>query len=239
MLWSVMLAHDASPGSDRFSGRRRFKVRVVGHGQHHLPILSSLFCTHMRGDKFVSLTLDSICDVLKLKMRYTALAPQSDDLQPRGSYTRLCITIGTIIFTLTGLALFSSYTFYEVLQNHLCTTPYFQITNFQPTQDYQTLSEHDDGRWAQLIPANGGFQIQPMHENNSYRLGIGMFHELHCLRMLRNRLQSLTQRVELLSNVTDPDYPSYVREPIDSVHVLHCLDYLRQVSSQDSIYCHV
>lgn len=188
-------------------------------------------CSARTGDGFwCCLGLSSSYETPKLTMRYMPLAPGPDEIRPRRSPTCLFISMSLAAFILTGLVLFFKDTIYKGFQDHVCSSPYTQMTNFEDTQAFQTLSQDNDGLWAQLIPSNGGFHFQTLHGNDSYRLGIAMFHELHCLRMLRNRLQSLTQRVELLSNVTDPDYPGYVKKPIDSVHVLHCLDYLRQVS---------
>jgi hypothetical protein len=120
----------------------------------------------------------------------------------------------------------------DTLQQNLCTTPHIYTTTFEPDLTYQTISHSNDEAWNAMFPHNGGFRYQAPanHGHEKTKFGIGMFHELHCVWTLRERIQSLTARLELLSNVTDPSVSPYaIDEPVDSVHVLHCLDYLRQV----------
>lgn len=49
-------------------------------------------------------------------------------------------------------------------------------------------------------------------------------HQLHCLQMFRNDMRELMARIDGRSDGKD-----HTLYEFDSVHTLHCLDYLRQV----------
>jgi hypothetical protein len=96
-------------------------------------------------------------------------------------------------------------------------------TIFEEHYEYQTWDPSADHLWDALITPNGGFIID---ENNgeTQLYGIAMFHQLHCVQMIRNDFQELYARLDGRS-----DGINNVLHMIDGPHLLHCLDYLRQV----------
>ena len=92
--------------------------------------------------------------------------------------------VGFLIGTLSTLAILSlSYLFFsQHLSSALCVTPYTQQVDFVPHPEYSNLSSQYDKLWDEILPANGGFLADT-------KFGITMFHQLHCLQLLRICLQ--------------------------------------------------
>lgn len=109
---------------------------------------------------------------------------------------------------------------------------------FSEHENYQNLSHVYDSLWKQLLAPNGGFLIRT-DGNQQHRYGISMYHQLHCLQMIRTAIQDL-QGVEPVSG-SKHDSNSHMQHHKDQGpatnahpgpdHYLHCLDYLRQVST--------
>lgn len=107
---------------------------------------------------------------------------------------------------------------------------------FSRHDEYHDFSHDRDGLWDELRPSNGGF--------NKDGDGIAFFHQLHCLQMIREQMQSLL--ISSGNYVTSKDDVEIRRLPVphqDGMgkrspvflpkrHVAHCFDYLRQVSSK-------
>lgn len=111
------------------------------------------------------------------------------------------------------------------LQSSKCSTFNSTETIFSEHHEYQNWSKAADHLWDQVIPSNGGFFIdESIPETSLY--GLAMFHQLHCVQMIRNDFQELYARLDGRS-----DGDSNVLYHLDESHLLHCLDYLRQVST--------
>lgn len=106
------------------------------------------------------------------------------------------------------------------LASNLCVTPYTQQIDFTPHPGFANLSFKYDSLWDQILSANGGFLADTI-------FGITMFHQLHCLQLLRIGLQQAHHENEG-DAVTDSLGHDMHANP---EHYLHCLDYLRQVQS--------
>lgn len=78
-----------------------------------------------------------------------------------------------------------------------------------------------------MVP-NGGFFYERGKTGSLEAYGISMFHQLHCLAMIRVALQEhdVHKRVDI-SNFQEAR--SGQQDHIDMTHVTHCLDYIRQV----------
>ncbi|CAG8959441.1 hypothetical protein HYFRA_00001339 [Hymenoscyphus fraxineus] len=76
----------------------------------------------------------------------------------------------------------------------------------------------NDTNWKELLSAGEGF-LQVQNENGrKVKMGVSMFHQLHCLVMLR----------DLLLNPTMAHASPTGDWPDDNLHWLHCFDYLAQ-----------
>lgn len=92
--------------------------------------------------------------------------------------------------------------------------------------EYYDLSDAGDGNWTRLLPPNGGFVVEKTAAGDYEMAGVTMFHQLHCLAMIRAAIQDLRsgtghQHVDEESGRRGP-HP-------DQEHWIHCLDYLMQV----------
>jgi hypothetical protein len=96
-----------------------------------------------------------------------------------------------------------------------------------------SITPSTDHYWTDLLPPNGGF-IHIKEENTGNRTvrGVSMFHQLHCLQMIRMAFQDL---LGVGSEGMDMDKRHGKAklgegEGVTELHWTHCLDYLRQVS---------
>ncbi|KAL3422013.1 hypothetical protein PVAG01_06169 [Phlyctema vagabunda] len=96
-------------------------------------------------------------------------------------------------------------------------------TIFQEEKSYQTFDSSADNLWRDLVTPNGGFFFDETRTDSKV-YGIAMFHQLHCVQMFRQDFQELYARLDGRS-----DGKLNVLHHIDEKHLLHCLDYLRQV----------
>ncbi|KAK5108180.1 hypothetical protein LTR62_008711 [Meristemomyces frigidus] len=101
-----------------------------------------------------------------------------------------------------------------------CTCPpadaHRRTVNFTRREDFWDLSTKGDELWSNIIPDNGGFVFHRVHDKLGYKTGISMFHQLHCLQMIRMAIQKLQN-----GTVESGDMHS-------QTHWVHCLDYLVQ-----------
>lgn len=142
------------------------------------------------------------------------------------SYTPKVFLPGILTGALTTLTLFLFA--YPLLNQHvlsprLCVTPYTQQITFSPHPEYANLSHTYDQLWEDVLPSNGGFVKDTLTGGS---LGITMFHQLHCLQLLRIGLQSAHEGDTTGKVMDHAGHNMHA----NSQHYLHCLGYLRQVS---------
>lgn len=86
-------------------------------------------------------------------------------------------TLGTLTIVILSYLVFS-----QQLSASLCVTPYKQQVDFVSHPEYSNLSSQHDKLWDEILPSNGGFLADSKY-------GVTMFHQLHCLQLLRIGLQ--------------------------------------------------
>jgi Domain of unknown function (DUF3328). len=82
-----------------------------------------------------------------------------------------------------------------------------------------------DPSWSQLLTHGGGFLHVQESDGEVHGYGVSMFHQLHCLMMIRDML--LGKPMSHAHEASDWSN--------DSMHWLHCLDYLAQVSIMNTV----
>lgn len=135
-------------------------------------------------------------------------------------------TLCTLSLVLLTYFLFAS----PLLSASLCVTPYHKQTTFSAHPEFANLSHKYDALWEGVLPSNGGFLNHIGPDGTQVGEGITMFHQLHCLQLLRIGLQQKHSNGEEAVPVVDGHGHSV---HANSEHYLHCLDYLRQVSRFD------
>ncbi|KAK4498486.1 hypothetical protein PRZ48_011144 [Zasmidium cellare] len=104
---------------------------------------------------------------------------------------------------------------------------------FTPDERFSVSSMGDHNPWDELIPKGKGFvrvpkdKTQGLGETHLLHNGDGeyclsVFHQLHCVAMLRNALNSMRSEGKIMTHDAGDDD----QDPL--VHVDHCIDYLRQ-----------
>lgn len=112
-----------------------------------------------------------------------------------------------------------------------------RTVNFTEHIKYKSLNRDFDVVWDQLLPSNGGFIMFRDQDNKKHKYGMSMFHQLHCLSMLRMAMQEFDNAANGAATATPaPEHHHHQRrdqqgsqETPDAPHWLHCFDYLRQV----------
>ncbi|PVH78109.1 hypothetical protein DL98DRAFT_590633 [Cadophora sp. DSE1049] len=100
-------------------------------------------------------------------------------------------------------------------------------TPFKANLTYQSLDPSTDDQWTQLVTPNGGFILEKSGDDWQV-YGVGMFHQLHCLQIIRNHIQELYSKLDarhgggMKRGVVHGHH-------LDLGHTLHCMDYFRQV----------
>lgn len=110
-------------------------------------------------------------------------------------------------------------------------------TVFREHAEYKDLSHTYDHFWNSLFPPNGGYIEAKGDDQSRHDYGISMYHQLHCLQMIRSAIQDLQSQVEGGSAMEHGDSNMAHSHPrngashshLESHHWLHCFDYLRQV----------
>jgi hypothetical protein len=69
---------------------------------------------------------------------------------------------------------------------------YNKVFAFTAHAEYRNLSHEFDSLWEDLITPNGGFLSQKDGGDEANHYGISMFHQLHCLAIIRSALQQAT-----------------------------------------------
>ena len=107
--------------------------------------------------------------------------------------------------------------------------------------EYFDFSPTGDKVWEDIIPLNGG-GIPVFKPNDSLHVyGVSMFHQLHCLGMIRGAIQKLqmsqgdvAQLAESGNQVLGRSKEAENEEEMQH-HWVHCLDYIMQVRSLGTI----
>ncbi|KAI1370369.1 hypothetical protein F4677DRAFT_465506 [Hypoxylon crocopeplum] len=88
--------------------------------------------------------------------------------------------------------------------------------------------------WDSLLPPNGGFLIVEEKDHEIGKYGVSMFHQLHCLSMIRSMVLGGEMHMDHIQ-----DESHGVKESAkDRDHYLHCFDYIVQAilcSADDSL----
>ncbi|KAI5203521.1 hypothetical protein AUEXF2481DRAFT_1553 [Aureobasidium subglaciale EXF-2481] len=107
----------------------------------------------------------------------------------------------------------------------------FHSVTFQEQVEYWDSGAAGDASWESLIPENQGLMFEKDEKGIARYSGFSMFHQLHCLSLLRDEL------IKAYGNKTasTPDEGHHhIRAlhggytDLTKVHWYHCLDYLRQ-----------
>lgn len=105
--------------------------------------------------------------------------------------------------------------------------PVYTDRTFEPISDLKSFTSLDvavkDKSWEQIT--QGGFLHVRDGSDEIQGYGVSMFHQIHCLNMIRNML--LDQPMSHAHEASDWTE--------DKMHWLHCLDYLAQVSTLESM----
>ena len=135
--------------------------------------------------------------------------------------TAIFLLLSTLIILLTSNNPLPTLT--HQLQHHVCPAPTPPITRkFHSLTPSSTTSTP----WESLLlPPNGGMLKVRTRNNTITDYGISMFHQLHCLTVLRGLIFPETSQHHGLS--TSPSHSGDDHE--DAVHWAHCFDYIAQV----------
>ena len=142
------------------------------------------------------------------------------------------------LFTFVGILASLSSHFHElkgsyILHQHYESDP--SQTEHGPTKrsvefvqqdQFWDMGQQGDDAWAGILPANGGFLRYRLDNGTSHFSGVTMFHQLHCLQILRSTLVALEQG-KPAGHEHNPHSADHSVDP--HFHWVHCLDYLRQV----------
>ncbi|KAF2636001.1 hypothetical protein P280DRAFT_553343 [Massarina eburnea CBS 473.64] len=99
-------------------------------------------------------------------------------------------------------------------------------TTFQSITALEDLSEEADTNWASLATPKGGFLRVQYNESYVQLWGISMFHQLHCLEMIRMTLQK-EMGIKAKGNHHHGGGKGAEHED-DPEHITHCFSYLAQ-----------
>jgi hypothetical protein len=147
--------------------------------------------------------------------------------------------IAVLGLTSTGISSSSAASISHRIKQHFCPSPYTFTTTFGIHEEYRDLAPSADRYWDELLTSNGGFlELESRGEQTTF--GISMFHQLHCLQMIRSSLQ---QALMLDTNASaDHSFKDGMSAHMhhdktherdsgvaDLTHMIHCFDYLRQV----------
>lgn len=108
---------------------------------------------------------------------------------------------------------------------------------FREVEALEDMSIAGDQNWDDLFAGDGYLFLKP--ENSSFPQepwGVSMFHGLHCLQVLRNKIQELDARVSGSEPLQNQGQHGHHHDDSDdsdasNVHYLHCFSYLAQVRS--------
>jgi hypothetical protein len=96
---------------------------------------------------------------------------------------------------------------------------------FRRRMDFWAFTAAGDTLWQAIIPDNGGLLVQRDGDGRPVEVkGVSMFHQLHCLQIIREGLRaSIVGQSELVAHTG-----AHGGHTADARHIPHCLDYLMQ-----------
>ena len=149
--------------------------------------------------------------------------------QQQSSRRRLCLfSLGLILFVSVSVFFASKTPFSLSLQSGTCLPPFYQDVLFEDVEKHAPKDKPVDSAWNSLLTPNGGFLINKDEEGDSETIGISMFHQLHCLQIIRVQIENL-----IAFNGTSEgigSQPEFHHDHVSSWrHWRHCLEYIRQV----------
>ncbi|KAF1992170.1 hypothetical protein K402DRAFT_128 [Aulographum hederae CBS 113979] len=118
------------------------------------------------------------------------------------SRANLCLAFSVLVLCIFGLLYIfegppvSSNSILSALQNDIRR----HAVTFEQHLEFYDLTTAGDGNWSTILPNNGGFVVQKQRGGSYSMAGITMFHQLHCLQMIRGGIQELeseTKRLKL------------------------------------------
>ncbi|KAK0616929.1 hypothetical protein B0T14DRAFT_524042 [Immersiella caudata] len=111
-------------------------------------------------------------------------------------------------------------------------------TIFREHTEFMNVSREFDHVWDEALPSNDGFlRIFDPVANKDVWVGVAMFHQLHCLQMIRMTLQNVVEETNALlaacREMPEHETITHHRGDVHSdhkslKHAMHCFDYLRQ-----------
>lgn len=129
-----------------------------------------------------------------------------------------------------------------------------QTVSFAEHESFESLGHRFDSLWSDVLTPNGGFIYTINEQKRKSKYGISMFHQLHCLEMLRMEMQYLHTLIDTLNTTAKRYEGQYIEarhtehdlggqesvhtpahdnghehDQHDVGHPMHCFDYLRQV----------
>ncbi|KAL7915467.1 hypothetical protein GGI35DRAFT_489104 [Trichoderma velutinum] len=117
----------------------------------------------------------------------------------------------------------------KLLDTHTSnSSPKSTMVTIAEHPQYKNLSRDFDHLWDELLTPNGGFIMKKDENNDVHQYGISMFHQLHCLAMIRTALQEALSLKDNMSKMQSRHEHSAQQLTDGSPHWLHCFDYLRQ-----------
>ena len=138
----------------------------------------------------------------------------------------------TVLISIATLPYTSSpkYWWSAIVIPHVCgIDPVTETRLFTIDGKYMNLSHDADVEWENLMMPDGGFITQPDSEGIMRKHGISMFHHLHCLIMIRAKIQRL-MHLEQKHDARRGGEVEQIRETLsEEAHWTHCFDYIRQV----------
>jgi hypothetical protein len=112
---------------------------------------------------------------------------------------------------------------------------------FHELEALEDMSATGDEKWDDLFAGDGYLYLKPKNTSLPQEpWGVSMFHGLHCLQMLRSRIQELERRVSGSEPPNRQDQHGHHHDEgddsdVSDIHYLHCFSYLVQVRSTTKI----
>jgi hypothetical protein len=152
------------------------------------------------------------------------------------------LVVSFLVLSILGsvILLFGSSPSSSLSSLHLSMSPRYIMT-FTKHDELFDMTPAGDGNWTALLPPNGGFLVVPDNKDGFEMAGITMFHQLHCLMMIRSAMQDymgISRESKLGRERHDgngilgrghsqTERSHSTHRPQN--HWVHCLDYLMQV----------
>ncbi|QDS70998.1 hypothetical protein FKW77_007739 [Venturia effusa] len=154
---------------------------------------------------------------------------------PRSHRRKTILTILTLA-TLSTLSILYLHDPSTTYLPHITATRTTSRT-FIPNTSYNDLSPAADGNWTALLPPNGGFFSKQVGGKGEYEMvGVTMFHQLHCLSMIRGALQSQQREMDGLVEEGEGGAGADRRRSRDGVEDLFGVRRKRNVDSGDDLF---